>query len=280
MKDLANKKRQRLSSIAFGLFAYCLAWTCEAELVVYKSVALAAINQIVFFVNPSEMGAFIQIINPQSISQPVADNLSQLGYPVKSKAFDSTSHQLSAIIGSVQTDSTPVGFSFSSGNSDPRAGGFQKAQVLPITCTFSATVKPDPLAIYTTTVSANRFFSGAVPVIQVEDKLSDAISSACLDLLKGLAIQPQTLRESTTPRWMPAVSVEVINVPSSAPVGKPLNTQPIYSQPASALAPVTPPPTKNSPVQPTPTELENPRKQIIIRNQGTPLIFEMGQHRR
>jgi len=47
-------------------------------------------------------------------------------------------HTLQAPLGSITQQATPVGLSFSSGNSDPRATEFQKADVILITGSLTA----------------------------------------------------------------------------------------------------------------------------------------------
>ncbi len=72
----------------------------------------------------------------QKIVETVSNNLAEWQYPVKLSG-SSYSHKLEATLGQIANQATPVGFSFSSGNSDPRASGFQKADVLPISCRLS-----------------------------------------------------------------------------------------------------------------------------------------------
>ncbi len=181
-----------------------------------------------------------------ALLEQVKANLSSWKIPLALKNDDLTySHSLTAEIGAIEYGSTPAGLSFSIGNSDPRAQDFQKAHVLPITCRIQAKEHPEQQAELTQTVSAN-----SKPSVT---SLADDISTICFQLLDDLKITqltPQTAETMKTVTWMPKVRVETI--PAA-----PLSTKPLAN---GAVA-------------------EEQKKQIILHNQGTPMIFKWGHER-
>ncbi|WP_052700573.1 hypothetical protein [Methylocucumis oryzae] len=188
--------------------------------------------------SPTDQNALVDQIkaNLNSWNIPLTVEKNDLAY----------SHSLTAEIGAIEYGSTPVGLSFSTGNSDPRAKDFQKAHVLPITCRIQAKAHPEQHAELTQTVSANNKPNLA--------SLADDISSICFQLLDDLKITkltPQTPESIKTVTWMPKLRVETI--PAA-----PLSTKPLAN---GAVA-------------------EEEKKQIILHNQGTPVIFKWGQERR
>jgi hypothetical protein len=163
------------------------------------------------------------------------------------------SHQLKAQLGLISHQQTPVGFSFSSGNSDPRAVDFQKADVLPISCQLTAAGTSTPLAIEQSTVSAHELATTTDRNRFIE-KLTDKISTVCLSTLEKLPVAAAEQSSDNTvfkPKWMPDIKVEVKQVPAAVNNGAP-----------STLS------------------NEEPKKAIIIHNQGTPVLLEMGHQRR
>jgi hypothetical protein len=208
-----------------------------------------------------------------SISEEVSKNLTGWDYPIGAKEGGSFSHVLKATVGSVEYADTPTGFSFSSGNSDPRAMDFQKTFVLPITCQLSSIAHPEQsseLKLGFSTDEASKVFLGS-------DKLADHISTVCFNLLTELK-WPKKIEKSTdtttikTPSWMPEIRIETKEVPV-APVNKvitaddkkssPRNSNDIEGVEAKTIAPTT-----------------EHRKQIIIYNQGSPVILELGHERK
>lgn len=193
-------------------------------------------------------------LNPEEISKQVADNLLSWNYPIGKGDSEAFSHKLIVKVGDVAYGSTPAGFSFSSGNSDPRALDFQKTDVLPISCQLTSLTHPDQTTELTMGFTAKQ--SKLLPL--GKDKLADRISTVCFNLLHEIKWPLQndqsqaTSSTSKTPSWMPEVRIEE---------AKP--------------APNTKTPSPGSTVLPE----EEPKRDLIIHNQGNPVIFHWGQER-
>jgi hypothetical protein len=188
---------------------------------------------------------------PLGINQQVVKNLQESGYPVGDKAGSAFSHTLTATVGLVTRGNTPTGFSYSSGNSDPRALEFQKMDVLPINCTLTAINAPEQSSElsmgFTASATDRRALDNA--------KLTDHISTVCFNVLREVKWpkpKPAEAPTRTQSSWLPEVQIE----------------------------------TKETPVAAGATEEESnrveeePRKEIIIHNQGTPVILHFGHERR
>ncbi|MEQ1529491.1 MAG: hypothetical protein ABL925_09255 [Methylococcales bacterium] len=188
---------------------------------------------------------------PADIKQQVSNNLSAWNYPVGNTAGQSFSHTLTATVGNVEHGNTPTGFSFSAGNSDPRAPDFQKIDVLPITCRLQAISHP---------VQSNELSMGFTATQKdrralATEKLSDHISTVCFNLLKQVGWpEPDQKPDSqpSKPLWIPEIRIENKTVSEQKP---------------------------NSTEQ-APVDIEEPRKEIIIHNQGSPVILHFGHERR
>ncbi|MCQ8103920.1 hypothetical protein NP590_07380 [Methylomonas sp. SURF-2] len=196
-------------------------------------------------------------LSASDIAARVRANLAEWEYPFPDSG--PYSHLLRARIGEITHGDTPVGFSFSSGNSDPRALDFQKADVLPVECVFQRIDGEVLLAEAKSTFSA-RPLGPENGQARIVDKLVDQLSTACLNLLEDLP-RPQNQKQAHgsmfKPKWMPDVRVEVKEVPVPVPhAGN------------AAAAPVE---------QSNNVEL---KKEIIIHNQGNPVIFTFGHERR
>lgn len=208
--------------------------------------------------------------NLDALVAKVSANLNEWHYEVSSKPNEHTVYSLSVDIGHVKNDSTPVGFSFSSGNSDPRALGFQKSNIVPITCRLQTRNTPQQSHELAMNFSAHTL-NNATSQESLLGHLADDISSVCFDLLESLHLpKPKMATEKTItrPAWMPNIQVETIN-PEPASVSSP---EPSSTQPANTAKPSVE--TESVP------ESNTQRKQIIIHNQGTPLIIEFGHQRR
>ena len=262
-----------LARVKKGLFVVLAAglWLeAQAELIEKMPLDKALVTQIAVELTQEQLGAFAQSVAIDQLTDRVSNHLAQWHYPIKTTAIGDVSHRLTATVGTVQTDATPVGFSFSRGNSDPRAAAFQQAQVIPITCQIISVKHPDQQAAFNTTVSANDFLPDKQPMSATLEKLSDEISTVCFNLLTALALPTSPSLTETgdnklnKPSWMPNVSIEVNNAPA-------VNT-PTTSETKAEVA--------NSAKSAIRLENDTVRKQIIIHNQGTPLIFEMGHQRR
>jgi hypothetical protein len=195
-------------------------------------------------------------VSPTDIVQQVSENLVDWDYPIGAKESQSYSHILKATVGSVEHTSTPAGFSFSSGNSDPRAMDFQKADVLLITCHLTSIAHPEQTGELSMGFTANQADRHSLE----PDKLVDHVSTVCFNLLRELRWpeQPKTeTHETIKPGWIPEIRIETKEAPVS-PVKKAA-------------------PTNNTDNQ-APNNNEA-RKQIIIHNQGSPVIFQFGHER-
>ncbi|MDP3839587.1 MAG: hypothetical protein Q8Q54_11760 [Methylococcales bacterium] len=187
----------------------------------------------------------VQALDDLGVSAPplqekVIYNLNEWRFPM---VTGTATHSLEVSIGKIENSTTPVGFSFSSGNSDPRSLAFQRDDVLPVTCRLIAQKHPAQHAELTMSFSAEK------PV--KAEKLADHISTVCFDLLDDLHfLAPETTKTLKTPAWMPTVKVETVPEP-----------QPKVN---SAEQPIVP---------------AEERKQLIIQNQGSPLILKMGHDR-
>ncbi|MGY6274342.1 hypothetical protein [Methylomonas sp. MgM2] len=225
--------------------------------------------------DPGEVSAIEVRIEPDNLEQfgfdlsaiDLADrvrlNLAEWNYPLPDKG--PYSHQLQVNIGEIVHSETPVGFSFSSGNSNPRALDFQKADVLPIECVFGKQGGEDVIAESKSTYSARPFAKGHGSA-EMTDKLIDLISTTCFNLLEELPKHqpnPQTSTTTFEPKWMPDVRVEVKETPV------------VKETPAVPGTPVQGTDKTESKTE-TGGEVT---KEIIIHNQGTPLIFKFGHDR-
>jgi len=201
-------------------------------------------------------------LNTQTIQQQARANLNEWEFPVQASA--PFSHQLQARLGLLSHQATPVGFSFSSGSSDPRAADYQKADVLPITCSLFDAETQQLLLERASTFSAHELNKKA-SLASITDKLTDQISTICLEVLedapKPVLADDQVKTTTIKPKWMPDVKVEVIEPPSPATV--------VNGSAGSGSTSVSSPVLK-----------EEPRKELIIHNQGTPVIIQMGHERK
>ncbi len=246
----------------FGFFSLLLGINQLANATT-ESFDSAAITAIDVNIAPDYLEQFgFAIPVPQLISR-VAHNLVQSQLPVVTDTKTPSSHRLDITLGQLKNAATPVGFSFYSGNADPRAPNFQKADVIPINCRLSAKANPKQMIELAMTFNANdlinNLHNGATQA-KIVDTLIDDMSTACFNLLDDMtwtpavhtnAVQPERLK----PTWLPQVHVETVSKP--------------------ALPAIT---TNNTPVAPEINDTE-PRKQMIIHNQGTPLILKFGHER-
>ncbi len=212
-----------------------------------------AITAIEFVMAEDNLQQFGFALSPTDIAERVRANLAEWEYPMKNSG--PYSHRLQANLGKISRQETPVGFSFSSGNSDPRASDFQKADVLPVECVLHKTGDV-AMAKQKSTFSAHEL-DIAAGRNRVTGKLIDQISTACFNLLEDLPLPKSANRLKTTlfkPKWMPDVRVEVREVPTKVDGHG-------ITQPAAAIG-------------------NEPKKEIIIHNQGTPVIFQFGHERK
>jgi hypothetical protein len=232
------------------LFFMAYAQSAGAEFGTAEPNVMSAIELLVANDNLQQFGPNV---SATSLAKQVGTNLSEWEFPMK--AVGPYSHQLQARLGGISRQKTPIGFSFTSGNSDPRAVDFQKADVLPITCSLRDLETHTVLSERESTFSAHAYDDDHQPS-QIVQKLTDQISTACLDVLEH-APQPKAANKVKTalfkPKWLPDVRVEVREIPANLD--------------------------KNG--QSGAGSMNNePKKEIIIHNQGTPVIFQFGHERR
>lgn len=217
-----------------------------------SSFDLSQVNKMAF--KFKEAGDFLGAPLPQQvIRQTVVNNLSEWNYQFDDKSTSEHTHDLVIHIGSIHRGSTPSGLSFSSGSSNPRSLDFQKSTTIPLTCALMPKGQSSQSAELTMEVMADEYRGSAIVAISTEQmfsRLADDISTTCFNLLSSLPIKTplNTQSSQTSPlKWMPKIRVEVENIVED-------NTS------NSAIA-------------------KEPRKRVIIHNQGTPVIFKFGPDR-
>lgn len=197
------------------------------------------------------------------LNKQVSDNLTGWHYPIEAQAGRRVSHKLTATVGAIEYTDTPTGFSFSAGNSDPRAMGFQKTEVLPIHCQLSAINHPEQSSDLSMGFTASPSDKKALN----PNKLADHISTVCFNLLRDVKwpeSAPAHASGNSQPSWMPEIRIE--EVPEAAPIDA--------GTKGSSLADSV---EKSNAARPSNTPL---RKQITIHNQGSPVILHWGHERR
>ncbi len=200
---------------------------------------------------------------PIDLADKVSKNLAGWEYPIGAKSGQAISHVLKAQVGTIEHASTPSGFSFSAGNSDPRAMEFQKTDVLPINCTLTSIIHPEQASELSMGFTASKTDRRAFAL----DKLSDHISTVCFNLLREVKWPEAGKNEEYStikPSWMPEIRIEN----KSIPVEKPKVSNSSTSDKTTEDEPVT--------IE----EGSEQRKEIIIHNQGTPVILHFGHERR
>jgi hypothetical protein len=218
---------------------------------------------------PESVGTVLLRIAPDNLdgarlaamAEQVGRNLNAWGYAVTSDAEPGYSHVMEARVGAVEKKSTPTGFSFGIGNSDPRAVDFQKAEVLPVTCELRSATRPKETAsLYMGFVAGEKFRDPAL--------LVNHIGTVCFNLLDDLKVprrKKTAVENSVSPSsWVPEVRIEVREKPAAGPT----------EVPASPVQPEASPPVQ------TETRDGEGRKQVIIHNQGAPVILEFGYERK
>ncbi|MCX7085360.1 MAG: hypothetical protein NTY69_07440 [Methylococcales bacterium] len=232
-----------------------------------------AVTSINFSVDSNHLAQLKIPVTATQLSERVIANLSEWHYPLQ-QAAPNASHNLVASLGEISHESTPVGFSFSRGNSDPRSAEFQKANVLPITCTLSTKGSTLPPITHKMTFSTEAFFSGFTDT-HTTDKLVDQITTTCftlLDNLKTPLIDKPAQTTTFKPAWMP--SVQVVVKPIKPTVAQAINPEPLSGKTAIGKEPIL---IKTEAVDEANTEVD---KELIINNQGSPLTLHLGHERR
>ena len=202
----------------------------------------------------------------------IKNNLAQWHYPMRMAANQPTSsHTLVIEIGLISNGKTPVGFSFVTGNSDPRAVGFQKADVLPVTCRLMGNGDGSQAVEKSQDFNAAELQGNATQTTIIE-QLIDDMSTVCYELLEDLDWSQSSVHTTLEPApsvWLPKVRVETI-------------TEPTTTVPATAKPKIRSETVDDSESVNDSESVDNSeaRKQIIIHNQGSPLILQMGHERR
>lgn len=213
----------------------------------------AVVEAIEMVVEEDNLHAITPQTNAAQLAERVRTNLQEWQFPLPGNG--PYQYQLRAQLGKVAQGKTPVGFSFSSGNSDPRAVDFQKAVVLPITCKLITTDRQTLVSQQESSFSAASMTQTA-STPAVVDKVVDQISTVCLDTLEHADLpkkEPRLKAAIFKPKWMPDVRVEMMEVPVT-------NGDKTGDKRKAADDEV--------------------KKEVIIHNQGTPLILNFGHERR
>lgn len=245
-----------LSNAVWSLSLVVWGLTACAPVLEKKQAQLdtASIKRIEFKIGAVKSGGLTTKLAQQNVAERISANLAAWGYPVGVKDERIFSHSLSAEIGLIKHGDTPTGFSFSAGNSDPRAIDFQKTDVLPISCELASIANPEQSAYLHMDFAAEGGFSEQA---LSTNKLVDHIGTVCFNLLNELNWPDKAQNQpvsSAKPTWIPEVRIETVSPPT-----------------ASEKADVS---------GKTVTGNSEGRKQIIIHNQGSPLILNFGHERR
>ncbi len=257
-----------LVSVWLGLIAVAVSGYAKGESNAPQPIDSTTVTKIAVRFSADQLGDLAALIVIPELEQRVSSHLTEWHYPMTTTHTEKASHQLTATMGAIQRDVPPVGFSFSSGNYDPRSLNFQKARVLPLTCELSSNSTPLQQAVLKTTVSAEDYLSNEYSASDKQTKISNEISTVCFNLLSGLKVSTPSATNETPlskPRWLPNVSIEV----------KPIST--LTSQPSHQVDTSADHVEQKTPVI---VEQDEERKQMIIHNQGSPLILELGHQRR
>ena len=253
------KTKPHLSHLILVSFLGAGSWTGTALSApkIPASLIQPAISALDLQLDQSHLQQFAVPVQAAVIKTNMMANLAEWSYPLK--AIDGHfSHRLEAAIGLMQRGSTPAGFSFSSGNSDPRSPDFQQADVIPISCSLSRSddpsVKFELKSAFSAPSAAERTSA------HLTHELSDRLSTLCYDLLDKLPRQALPKDSGTAnpaqikPNWIPNIRVEIQE--------KPL--------PAVRSSSVTEPEADD----------DGSQKSLLIHNQGDPLIITIGHERK
>ena len=231
-------------------------------------------------------------------------------------AVSAYSHLLAATVHPLRTGSTPAGFSMSFGDSDPRAQDFQRAELIPISCTLVNTQSAREEASLREDKPApgrdDRWVPQEAGAAKGIEPLAGDIRAVCDKLLAELGVARKVAKsERPGPADpLPAVRVEIapaeeytpktVATPAPAPdiardkaqdsslesenavpQAPGLNAAPSEDPPAPEPSPATvSAPPKSSPVTIKPSTHNEGRKQVKILNPGNTVILEFGPDRR
>jgi hypothetical protein len=254
---------------------------------------------------PESVGEILLRVAPDNLDEAqtsamagrISKNLRSWGYPVEPDLDGSdgtgATHEMEARVGRIENKSTPTGFSFSIGNSDPRALDFQKADVLPVTCTLKSTARSsETVSLFMDFVADEKIRNPSR--IKSDPALLETyenhIGTVCFNLLDKLKVPRKKAASSTsTSTWMPEIRIEVTEKPAKSESGISTGALPVLpvetDRPTNPEAPNSEDGPSNPPEEPpvtteTNTDTEESRKRIIIHNRGNPVILDFGFERK
>ena len=231
------------------------------------------LSSIQFMLDDTNLSHLTFDVPVQKITAQVSENLTQWRFPVSASSQHPT-HTLTAMVEKVSNQATPTGFSFSSGNSDPRSVDFQKADVLPIRCQLKKS--PSDVIEFENKMTFTAYqTTNDISKEKAVEKLIDQISTTCFNLLddhKVPKVGKKTDSDTTfNPTWMPDIQIEVKQKNTTLPAKK-LGVENSGSPKGQS---------ENTPATtPESEEEEEGTKELIIHNQGTPLTINFGHERR
>lgn len=244
------------------------------------SFDLSSVNNMLFrFQYPEQF--FATSLTEQDIATQVTNNLAEWGYNISVDDEENRQHEVFVKIGAIKHQSTPAGFSFSIGNSDPRALEFQKADVLPITCFLSPRNQPEKSAELTMVVEADDYLSNENKQGRLSELLVDDLSTVCFNLLSNLKVKTQTPEVSenvSTPGWIPSIRVEEVEDSTDEKIKE--KVKKASSTPREEIQANDKKLNEVSPEKKQTLDKKESRKRIIIHNQGSPIIFKFGHERK
>ncbi len=256
---MKNRARICLGRILLVLAAYGLSGNECLLAGDSAGIDKASVRNIEFTLDDDGLDQFDVALNKTELAAQIAKNLADANFQVNKAGENAFSHTLDAKVSRIEHQDTPSGFSFSIGDSDPRGEDFQKADVITVECTLTANRNAREIVKEIMEFSANRLKT-LKDKNKISDVLTDYISAACYDLLEDLALDesPETQADGGVtvkrPRWMPNIRVEIKNEP----------------EPAAGTT---------GEKSGNPEKAEEPRKKMIIHNQGTPVIIKFGHDR-
>jgi hypothetical protein len=260
IKPLPAASRQLFKSAVIA----CALTACAAGLEKRQPrLDTALVEHIAFKIGVIRQPTLAAALSRPDIAHRIAGNLAGWSYPVSAHDSKAASHTLTAEIGAIEYGETPTGFSFSAGDSDPRALGFQKTDVLPISCELTFIAQPEQTRYLHMDFAAGSAFGKRAGRAVGTDQLVDHISTVCFNLLNELDWPdkaPAQPPSGAKPGWMPEVRIETVTGPVEEEVER---------EEANAKAPGK-----------VITSTSEGRKQIIIHNQGSPVILRFGHERR
>lgn len=255
----------------FRLLTACLSLSLNAlalaEDNTVSSFDKALVTGIDFKIAVENLDQFGFTSSESAMSDRIINNLAGWNFPMHRGSEKAISHTLVATVGQVTYQSTPTGFSFSAGNSDPRAPEFQKADVITVGCRLASLKNPQQAVELSMDFAADpitKALKKHKDKAKAADLLVDHISTVCFNLLDDLELEEisePSGKPLSKPGWMPEIRIET------------------QEQPAAENKPDAPGKTSESVPGKTSEAGGEKRKKIIIHNQGTPVILKLGHER-